>query len=187
MTRIWLYLQVILWSLLLFFLLILYNPQKVVELVSARKSKSGGLKEKTEVIKCVRSVCKRNPLAGRRHCLHRSFLLYRFLQIYGYSPSLNIGFTINPSLRQEEESISNVHAWITVEDQGVLDDIRYSINKYSHFLWTVSNIHYWVSFEANSTSAMAGEGKLYEWLRRSTDDCRLWDVTVKNCGDDNVE
>jgi hypothetical protein len=147
MGRIWLYLQVILWSCLLFFLLILYNPQKVIELISVRKSRLCGPRGKAEIIKCVRSICKRNPLSRRRHCLHRSFLIYRFLQMYGYSPTLNIGFTIKPFWWQEEESISNIHAWVSISGQVILDDIKYNIKQYSHFLWTVSNIHYWTSVE----------------------------------------
>ena len=147
MARIWLYLQVTIWSCLVFFLLILYNPQRVVELISSRKSKSGWSAEKIQIIKYVRSVCRRNPLAKRRPCLHRSLLLYKFLQSTGCSPTLNIGFVIKSFLQQEEKSIGDVHAWITVDDQVVLDDRINSKNLYPHFLWTLSNIRYWTSLE----------------------------------------
>lgn len=148
MSRIWLYFQVTIWSCVLFFLLIVYDPKKVMETMTAKKSKSGGPSEKAQVLECVQSVCRRNPLARRRPCLHRSLLSYRFLQSIGCSPMLNVGFVIKRFSQQEKEGIGDVHAWVAVDGQVVFDDTGYCIERYPHFLWTVSNIHYWASYEA---------------------------------------
>lgn len=147
MTRTGLYLQVIIWSCLLFFLLIFNDLEKVISLIDAKRPGTGDSMDKTHIIKCIRSVCRKNPLARRRQCLHKSLLLYRFLQYAGCFPVINIGFAIRKFSQSWENDIGNVHAWVTINGQVVLDDAMNGNIRYPYFLWTVSNICFWASLE----------------------------------------
>lgn len=147
MRRIWLFAEVFLWSCILCFLLMLYDPQRIIKIIDTKKQRLGKPGEKRQIIRCIHSVCKRNPFVHRRHCLHRSLLLYRFLRRIGYSPAFNIGFTIKCFLQQEGRCIDRVHAWVTVNGEVILDDMRNCTELYPYFLWMVSNIRYWASIE----------------------------------------
>ncbi len=159
MTRIRLYLRVIFWSCLLFFLLIFYDPEKVIRLIGAKRPGTGDSMDKTPIIKCIRSVCRKNPLARRRPCLHKSLLLYRFLHYAGYFPVINIGFAIRNLSQSQKNAIGNVHAWVTINGQAVLDDTMNGNIRYPYFLWTVSNMCFWASLEPRTDSRSKVSGR----------------------------
>lgn len=135
------------WSCVLFLLLILYDPQRILAMLSRVKPCPRVPQPMRALVRCIRSVCKRNPLARRRPCLHRSLLLYRFLKLHGYVPALHIGFPLKRSQADYKDWTDNVHAWVTVDREVVLDSPANCTGRYRYYLWTVSGIHYWASVE----------------------------------------